>query len=144
MLASHEGTVTAQGPVMLKQKIARQVNTGHHSKIVCIGRNYAFVIRHQSPDLPLITRTRDHAAELNNVRPKQPFFFLKPASSVPTQNAGNKQSIKVLRPRGVTLHYEVELAVIMRKNIGNVQEGDDAGYMDAIKGKTCDRRYHRL
>ncbi len=124
---------------MLKNKIASQVNTSHHSKIVCIGRNYAFVIRHQFPDLPLITRTRDHAAELNNVRPKQPFFFLKPASSVPTQNSGNKQSIKVLRPRGVTLHYEVELALIMRaKGLGNLQEGDDAGYMNAIKGKACD------
>merc|ERR1711939_418249 len=50
-------------------------------KVMCIGRNYA-----------------DHVKELNNQRPKQPFFFLKPPSSILLPNEG-----PVLRPAGVDM-----------------------------------------
>lgn len=72
---------------------------------------------------------RDHIAELNNVRPKQPFFFLKPTSSILPRSHG-----PVLRPKGVTLHYEVELAVIIGKQIRNLDPEDEKGAMDAIHG----------
>jgi len=81
------------------------------SKVVCIGRNYA-----------------DHVAELNNQRPKQPFFFLKPPSSILLPGEGN-----VVRPKGVNLHYEVELALIMGKQVKNLEESDEQGDMDAIE-----------
>ncbi|MCJ1409196.1 hypothetical protein MMC19_003274 [Ptychographa xylographoides] len=81
-------------------------------KVICIGRNYA-----------------DHVKELNNVRPKQPFFFLKPSSSILPPNSG-----PVLRPKGVTLHYEVELGLIMGKEVRNLDAADEKGAMDAIDG----------
>ncbi|KAL8999683.1 MAG: hypothetical protein Q9169_001500 [Polycauliona sp. 2 TL-2023] len=81
-------------------------------KIVCIGRNYA-----------------DHITELNNARPKRPFFFLKPSSSILPPASG-----PVLRPNGVNLHYEVELALIMGKSIWDLDAEDERRGMDAIKG----------
>ncbi|KAL8937544.1 MAG: hypothetical protein Q9211_003629 [Gyalolechia sp. 1 TL-2023] len=81
-------------------------------KIVCIGRNYA-----------------DHIKELNSARPKKPFFFLKPPSSILPPNSG-----PVLRPTGVTLHYEVELALIIRKTLRDLNENDEKTAMDAIGG----------
>ena len=41
--------------------------------------------------------------ELNNQRPKQPFFFLKPPTAILLPDEG-----PVLRPKGVNLHFEVE------------------------------------
>jgi acylpyruvate hydrolase len=64
-------------------------------KILCIGRNYAA-----------------HIAELNNARPEQPFFFLKPSSSILRPNEGN-----FLVPRGVVVHHEVELAFTLNKDL---------------------------
>ncbi|WVQ83162.1 hypothetical protein IAT38_005300 [Cryptococcus sp. DSM 104549] len=61
-------------------------------KIVAIGRNYA-----------------DHAKELGNAIPKEPFFFLKPTSSYVTQGP-------VEIPRGVKMHHEVELGVVIGKD----------------------------
>jgi len=81
------------------------------SKVVCIGRNYA-----------------DHVTELNNQRPKQPFFFLKPASSILPPGAG-----PVIRPKGVDLHYEVELALIIGKQVKDLEADDEKGAMDAIE-----------
>ncbi|KAL8729829.1 MAG: hypothetical protein Q9166_004470 [cf. Caloplaca sp. 2 TL-2023] len=81
-------------------------------KVVCIGRNYA-----------------DHIAELNNTRPKKPFFFLKPPSSILPPASG-----PVLRPAGVTLHYEVELALIMGKTVRDLAANDEKSAMDAIDG----------
>lgn len=60
--------------------------------VACIGRNYA-----------------DHIAELGNTKPAEPFFFLKPASSLLQPAAG----AAVLSPRGADLHYEVELAAVV-------------------------------
>ncbi|KAI1637373.1 hypothetical protein F4809DRAFT_325925 [Biscogniauxia mediterranea] len=79
-------------------------------KVVCIGRNYA-----------------DHISELNSARPKQPFFFLKPTSSVLLPGAG-----PVIRPKGVDLHYEAELALIIGKTVRDLQESDAQGALDAI------------
>ncbi|CAL8575407.1 hypothetical protein XPA_001332 [Xanthoria parietina] len=81
-------------------------------KILCIGRNYA-----------------DHIAELSNARPKQPFFFLKPSSSILPPASG-----PVLRPTGVNLHYEVELALIMGKTVRDLDARDEKRAMDAIDG----------
>jgi len=78
---------------------------------VCIGRNYA-----------------DHVTELNSARPKQPFFFLKPTSSILPPGAG-----PVIRPRGVDLHYEVELALILGKQVKNLEAQDEKGALDAIE-----------
>ncbi|WVN89390.1 uncharacterized protein L203_104613 [Cryptococcus depauperatus CBS 7841] len=59
-----------------------------------IGRNYA-----------------DHAKELGNAIPKEPFFFLKPTSSFLLPGSG---PIEI--PRGVVAHYEVELGVVIGKD----------------------------
>lgn len=79
---------------------------------MCIGRNYA-----------------EHIAELNSATPKQPFFFLKPASSILLPGAG-----PVLRPKGVNLHYEVELALVIGKTLRDLKEDDEKGALDAISG----------
>ncbi|KAL2023473.1 hypothetical protein VTK56DRAFT_2469 [Thermocarpiscus australiensis] len=80
-------------------------------KVVCIGRNYA-----------------DHITELNSARPKQPFFFLKPTSSILLPGEG-----PVIRPRGVDLHYEVELALIMGKRLKDLNPEDEKAALDAIE-----------
>ncbi|KAK0746319.1 hypothetical protein B0T18DRAFT_324589 [Schizothecium vesticola] len=81
------------------------------SKVVCIGRNYA-----------------DHITELNNSRPKQPFFFLKPPSSILPPGNG-----PVIQPKGVDLHYEVELALIIGKQVKDLDASDEKGALDAIE-----------
>ncbi|KAH7035001.1 uncharacterized protein B0I36DRAFT_86660 [Microdochium trichocladiopsis] len=80
-------------------------------KVVCIGRNYA-----------------DHITELNSARPKQPFFFLKPTSSIVAPGAG-----PVICPNGVDVHYEVELALIMGKEVRDLDASDEQGALDAIE-----------
>ncbi|KAJ5226159.1 hypothetical protein N7468_007384 [Penicillium chermesinum] len=80
-------------------------------KVMCIGRNYA-----------------DHIAELNNTTPKQPFFFLKPPSSILLPGAG-----PILRPKGVSLHYEVELGVVIGKTLRDLDPRDEQGALDAIQ-----------
>ncbi|KAL0946478.1 hypothetical protein HGRIS_012695 [Hohenbuehelia grisea] len=86
---------------------------GRGKKIVAIGRNYL-----------------DHAKELNNKVPKEPFFFLKPTSSY-TLN-GNKIEI----PRGIVAHHEIELAVVIGTQGRDVAQADAesiiAGYALAI------------
>ncbi|KAL4953007.1 hypothetical protein BDW69DRAFT_12509 [Aspergillus filifer] len=79
-------------------------------KVICIGRNYA-----------------EHITELNNTKPKQPFFFLKPTSSILLPNEG-----PVLRPRGTNLHYEVELALVMGQRVRDLDPNDHKGALDAI------------
>lgn len=78
---------------------------------MCIGRNYA-----------------DHVKELNNQRPKQPFFFLKPPSSILLPGEG-----PILRPAGVNLHFEVELGLVMGKTLRDVDEDDINTWMSAIE-----------
>ena len=81
-------------------------------KIVCIGRNYA-----------------DHIKELNNARPLEPFFFLKPTTALLLPGEGAVQI-----PRGVQCHHEVELAVIIGKKVKNLKEDDIEGAMGSIAG----------
>jgi len=77
---------------------------------------------------------RDHIKELNSARPKQPFFFLKPTSSILPPGAG-----PVIRPRGVDLHHEVELALIMGKQVKNLEPEDEKGAFDAIESRSTFR-----
>jgi acylpyruvate hydrolase len=81
--------------------------------------SYYFILRTQS----------DHIKELNNARPSQPFFFLKPPSSILVPNEG-----PFLRPRGVKVHYEVELGLIIGKTVRDLEETDTQGALDAIGG----------
>lgn len=62
-------------------------------KIVAIGRNYV-----------------EHAKELGNAVPSEVMFFIKPTSSYVTM-PGN-----VEHPKGVDLHHEIELGVIISKS----------------------------
>ncbi|KAF4123477.1 acylpyruvate hydrolase [Geosmithia morbida] len=80
-------------------------------KVVCIGRNYAA-----------------HITELNNTKPKQPFFFLKPTSSMVLPGEG-----PCLRPKGTDLHYEVELALVIGKLVRDLKADDTKGALDAIQ-----------
>ncbi|CUM66400.1 uncharacterized protein PRCAT00004064001 [Priceomyces carsonii] len=67
-------------------------------KILCIGRNYAA-----------------HIKELNNQTPQEPFFFLKPSSSVLKPNSG-----PFLVPKGVVVHHEVELGIVLNRTLSNL------------------------
>jgi len=62
-------------------------------KIIAIGRNYA-----------------EHAKELGNKVPTEPFFFLKPTTSY----RASPGLIEI--PKGVLAHHEIELAVVISKN----------------------------
>jgi len=97
--------------LVFRRGIASMASLKKASKVVCIGRNYA-----------------DHITELNSAKPKQPFFFLKPASSILPPGAG-----PIIRPKGVDLHYEVELALIMGKQVKDLEAEDEKGAMDAIE-----------
>src|ERR1700761_8031138 len=66
------------------------------------------------------THCRDHVKELNNQRPKQPIFFLKPSSSILPPGSG-----PVIRPKGVDLHYEIELALIMGKQVTDLEASEE-------------------
>lgn len=44
--------------------------------------------------------------------PKRPFFFQKPSSSIVWPNQGS-----ILRPEGAKIHYELELAVVIGKQL---------------------------
>ncbi|KAI8850296.1 hypothetical protein BC829DRAFT_389721, partial [Chytridium lagenaria] len=84
-------------------------------KIIAIGRNYA-----------------EHAKELGNAVPKEPFFFLKPVSSY-VKAPG---SIEI--PKGVNVHHEIELGVVIGKDGRDIpaEKFDEfvAGYVLAIDG----------
>ncbi|KAI9710104.1 MAG: hypothetical protein M1820_002906 [Bogoriella megaspora] len=70
----------------------------------------------------------DHVKELNNVRPKQPFFFLKPTSSIVLPGQG-----AVERPKGVNLHFEVELGLELGREVKNLDGADEKGAIDSIE-----------
>jgi len=89
---------------------------------MCIGRNYA-----------------DHIRELNSAKPKQPFFFLKPPSSILLPNSGPVQ-----RPRGVIMHYEVELGLIMGKTLRDHDPEDVEGAVKAIDGTLWHWKWRKL
>ncbi|AJT02348.1 Fmp41p [Saccharomyces cerevisiae YJM1248] len=105
-------------------------------KVICIGRNYAA-----------------HIKELNNSTPKQPFFFLKPTSSIVTPlssslvkttrpanstfNGLNEDGTNpgpIFIPRGVKVHHEIELALIVSKHLSNVTKMKPEEVYDSISG----------
>jgi len=53
---------------------------------------------------------------------------LKPPSSILAPGEG-----PVIRPKGVDLHYEVELALIIGKKVKDLEADDEKGAMDAIE-----------
>ncbi|KAF9298988.1 hypothetical protein BKA57DRAFT_430835 [Linnemannia elongata] len=75
-------------------------------KIIAIGRNYS-----------------EHAKELGNAVPTEPFFFLKPTSSYIT----NEQSIEI--PAGCEVHHELELSVIIGKEGRDILADDAEDYI---------------
>jgi 2-keto-4-pentenoate hydratase/2-oxohepta-3-ene-1,7-dioic acid hydratase in catechol pathway len=82
------------------------------SKVIAIGLNYL-----------------DHAKELNMPVPEYPIIFLKPATSV----IGNRDTI-IYPPQSSEVHYEGELAIVIKDRIRNVYK-EDAGRH--IAGYTC-------
>jgi len=96
---------------LMRRGYATMTSLKKAGKVVCIGRNYA-----------------DHIAELNSARPKQPFFFQKPTSTILLPGEG-----PVIRPRGVNLHYEVELALILGKRVRDLDAADEKTALDAIE-----------
>jgi 2-keto-4-pentenoate hydratase/2-oxohepta-3-ene-1,7-dioic acid hydratase in catechol pathway len=64
------------------------------------------------------------------MKPKQPFFFLKPPSSIVLPGEG-----PCLQPNGVRMHYEVELALIMGKTVRDLRADDAQGALEAIRGE---------
>ncbi|KAF9118504.1 hypothetical protein BGW39_001120 [Mortierella sp. 14UC] len=80
------------------------IKTGR--KIIAIGRNYS-----------------EHAKELGNAVPTEPFFFLKPTSSYITDG----QSIEI--PAGCEVHHELELAVIIGKEGRDILAEDAEDYI---------------
>ncbi|KAF8607973.1 putative mitochondrion protein [Ceratobasidium sp. AG-I] len=74
-------------------------------KIVAIGRNYL-----------------EHVKELGNTVPPEPFFFLKPTSSYLTSG-------KFEVPRGVLVHHEIELGVVIGKSGRDISEAQADSYV---------------
>ncbi len=70
------------------------------TKVICLGLNYA-----------------EHAQEMNKPFPKEPLIFMKPPSSV----LGHKQKI-VYPTASNNVHYEAELAVVIKDKIKDVSE----------------------
>ncbi|KAH6691743.1 fumarylacetoacetate hydrolase domain-containing protein [Plectosphaerella plurivora] len=96
--------------LLFRRSMATAASLKKAGKIICVGRNYA-----------------DHIKELNSAKPKQPFFFLKPASSVLLPGDG-----PVLRPKGVDMHYEIELAAVIGKTVRDSDPNDLEGALAAI------------
>ncbi|KAJ2996436.1 hypothetical protein HDV02_006514, partial [Globomyces sp. JEL0801] len=59
----------------------------------------------------------DHAKELGNSIPTQPFFFLKPSSSILIQS--QNKSIEI--PKNCDVHHELELGVVIGKTGRDIQ-----------------------
>lgn len=68
---------------------------------------------------------RDHAKELGNAIPTQPFFFLKPTSSY----ISSPGPIRIPNP-GAIVHHEVELGVIIGKPGFRISEKEAWGHVD--------------
>ncbi|MEN3013854.1 MAG: fumarylacetoacetate hydrolase family protein [Endomicrobiia bacterium] len=82
------------------------------TKIVCVGLNFT-----------------DHAKELNMPLPKYPIIFLKPPSAI----IGHKD--KIIYPKTTKqLHYEAELAVIIKRKAKNIKPSQVKDY---ILGFSC-------
>lgn len=82
------------------------------SKIIAVGLNYS-----------------DHARELKMEIPKNPIIFLKPPSAV----IYDHQNI-VYPPQTSELHYEAELAIIIKDRVKNIRPEEA---FDHVLGFTC-------
>ncbi|MFH1683519.1 MAG: fumarylacetoacetate hydrolase family protein [Candidatus Margulisiibacteriota bacterium] len=82
------------------------------SKIICVGLNY-----------------RDHAKELNEPIPENPILFMKPISAL----IFNNDPI-IYPPQTKNLHYEAELAIVIKDRIKNISEKEARKH---ILGFTC-------
>lgn len=93
------------------------------SKIICIGRNYA-----------------DHAAELGNLPPSEPMFFLKAPSAL----IGNGEAIVIAHPEHA-IHWEAELAVVIGKRAKGVSEAEALSFVFGytIANDVSDRDYQK-
>lgn len=78
-------------------------------KIVCLLRNY-----------------RAHAAEMKVAPPKEPYFFLKPSTSI--VHDGGKV---VIPPHSRNIHHEVELAVVIGRVASKVPKAEALKYVRA-------------
>ena len=107
-------------------------------KVVCIGRNYAYALPTQRTQLSqiyvytlaqtsLTSSPSDHITELSSARPSQPFFFLKPPSSILPPNTG-----PCIRPNGISLHYEIELGLVICSPLKNLSATDTSTAYGAI------------
>jgi 2-keto-4-pentenoate hydratase/2-oxohepta-3-ene-1,7-dioic acid hydratase in catechol pathway len=82
------------------------------TKAVCVGLNY-----------------HGHAQEMGLELPSKPLIFLKPSSTL------NHPGEMIEYPKSSNnLHYEAELAVVIKKEAKNIKEQDAAEY---ILGYTC-------
>ena len=90
--------------IQLLNTMADFLKTGR--KIIAIGRNYS-----------------EHAKELGNAVPTEPFFFLKPTSSYITDG----QSIEI--PADCEVHHELELSVIIGKEGRDILAEDAEDYI---------------
>lgn len=82
------------------------------SKIICVGLNY-----------------KDHAKELGMPIPEYPILFMKPPSALIFHN-----DPIVYPPQTKELHYEAELAVVIKDKIKNIKKEEA---FDHILGFTC-------
>lgn len=82
------------------------------TKAVCVGLNY-----------------HGHAQEMKQTLPEQPLLFLKPSSAL-NHPGGNIEYPAISK----NLHYEAELAVVIKKEARKIKAQDAAEY---ILGYTC-------
>ncbi len=77
------------------------------SKLVCVGLNY-----------------KAHAKEINMPLPLEPAFFLKPQTTII-----NEQE-EILLPKNIgSIHYEGELAFVIKKRCANIRTEDASDYI---------------
>lgn len=50
----------------------------------------------------------------------------------------------MIRPKGIDLHYEVELALIMGKEVRDLDAADEKGALDAIESMLCLFQHFKL
>lgn len=48
----------------------------------------------------------------------------------------------MIRPKGVDLHYEVELALILGKEVKDLDAADEKGALDAIESPSTFQSFH--
>lgn len=105
----HQGRVSESSDVPAGAVLLPPVTP---TKVVCIGRNYA-----------------DHAKELGNEAPAEPFLFLKPPSALLAPNG------TIVRPAiSQRVDFEGELSIVIGREAKNVRASD---WRDYVRGFTC-------